>query len=117
LCIGNILEDCLGNIKYKTRGKENLILDNLNIDKNEILSIFPFNKNPKRFFLFIKNPFPNFLDENFQEFQSFLLTKNKVHDLITSNEKSETNTSSHNNQIQYFLVQVNESGMSFTKYT
>jgi hypothetical protein len=98
------------SIKYKNRWKVKLILDNLNIDKNEILSIFPFNNNPNRFFLFIKNPFPNFLDENFHQFKSFLLTKDKVHNLITSNEKSAININNQSNQIQYFLVQVNELG-------
>jgi len=98
------------SIKYKNRWKANLILDNLNIDKNEILSIFPFNTNPNRFFLFIKNPFPNFLDENFNEFRSFLLSKYKTHDLLKSKKKSQININDQNTQIQYFLVQVNELG-------
>ncbi|HSF49803.1 MAG TPA: hypothetical protein VLA74_03505 [Nitrososphaeraceae archaeon] len=100
------------SIKYKNRWKANLIFDNLNIDKNEILSISPFNNNPNRFFLFIKNPFPNFLDENFHDFRSFLLSKNKAQNLIiSSNEKSEIHINNNqNNQIQYFLVQVNELG-------
>ena len=94
---------------YKNRWKANLIQDNLNIQIKEILSIYPFNTDPNRFYLFIKNNFPNFLDEKYSEFRSFLLTKSKVPNLVTSNEKFETNNNEINS-IQYFLVQVTKDG-------
>jgi hypothetical protein len=94
---------------YKNRWKSNLIQENLNIKIKEILSIYSFNTDPNRFYLFIKNNFPNFLDEKYSEFRSFLLTKSKVPNLVTSNEKFETNNNEINS-IQYFLIQVSEAG-------
>ncbi|MGH9981070.1 MAG: hypothetical protein ACRD6U_05915 [Nitrososphaeraceae archaeon] len=64
-------------IKYKNRWKANLVQDNLNININEILCVYPFSINPNRFYLFIKNLFPNFLDEKYAEFRSLLLNKTK----------------------------------------
>ena len=76
-------------IKYQNRWNISLIKDNLNITINEILSVYPFNQDPKRFYLIIKNPFPNFLDERYVEFTSYILKKTKLNEIFLMNEKIE----------------------------
>ena len=76
-------------IKYENRWHVSLIKDNLNIHINEILNLYPFNQDPNRFYLLIKNPFPNFLDERYNDFKSYILKKTKLNEVFIVNEKIE----------------------------
>jgi len=95
-------------IRYKNRWTANLISDKLNIDRDELLKYFGNVLN--RFNLLIRNPFPNFLDDKYDDLRSFLLTK--IPTEVSLSGQTHTNDILENklNAKQYFLIQVNEFG-------
>ena len=94
-------------IIYKNRWNAEVIADGLNISRNELAVLPPFNNDLNRFHLTIRNPFPNYLDERFDELRS-LLEKHIPTTTVSSLTPSTDNTNS--NPKQYFLIQVNEKG-------
>jgi hypothetical protein len=57
---------------YKNRWNADVITEDLNIDRNELAVLPPFNNDLNRFHLTIRNPFPNYLDERFDDLRSLL---------------------------------------------
>ena len=96
------------SVRYKNRWNADLISDSLDIDRSEILNYSPFNKDVNRFNLLIRNPFPNFLDDKYNDFCSFLLTKIPTKEAISTPKNNDMDMNL--DAKQYFLIQVNERG-------
>jgi len=60
------------SIKYKNRWNADLVADGLNINRDKLVVLPPFNNDLNTFHLTIRNPFPNYLDERFSELRSLL---------------------------------------------
>jgi len=95
------------SIRYKNRWNAHLISDRLNIDRSELLNYSPFNKEVNRFNLLVRNPFPNYLDEKYNDLSSFLLAK--VSHNVSSSPHANNGDLKPNTK-QYYLIQVNERG-------
>jgi len=96
------------SVRYENRWNADLISDSLGIDRSEILNYSPFNKDVNRFNLLIRNPFPNFLDDKYDDFCSFLVTTIPTKESISTPKNNDMDMNL--DAKQYFLIQVNERG-------